>query len=104
MKIARTGSAANHGTSEINLPTPKFEWSAAKSAIVIRHGRVKDFTTTSNHSYNIEVTAPELISLLETLALSALKEPDLIEKLFTPSLKSLVQLNQIVAGLHRITY
>ncbi len=102
MKISRTGSAADHGTREIAFPAPVIKWSNPKAALVIRQGRVKDFATSAHHSYTVEVNLDEVNAMLGALAKAALAEPTAAERNLAPSLKSLVQLQLIVAGLYAL--
>ena len=100
MKITRRGSAADHGPREIGLSSPTFQWSSSKACLSIRQGRVKDFTTSAHHSYNVEISPEEINAILEALAKTALADPKAIERHLASSLKSLVQLQSVVAGLY----
>ena len=68
MKISRIGAAADHGTRSVNLPDPKYTWTAIDNSLKIRHGKARDFSTTANHSYVIAITETEIIQILSTLA------------------------------------
>ena len=99
MRISRTGSASDHGTRSINFPSPTIEWSPSKTCLFIRQGAVKDFTSPGRHSYNIAISPSEVNAILNALAAAALLEPATIELQLAASLKALLQLQAVVAGV-----
>lgn len=99
MKIVRRGASANHGTSEINLSLPTFEWTKSKSCLSIKQDSVKDFSTTSHHAYRIEISAQELVRLFDSLAFAAQQKESEVGTSLGPALKSILQLQYAAAGL-----
>ena len=102
MKITRHGSAANHGSQEIDFSSPTYEWSQASGSLKIHQGRVKDFSTTAHHSYNISLSSKELSEILSALSSAACSDPDAFEDSMSGALKALQRLQHVCAGLHRI--
>lgn len=99
MKISRRGTSADHGESSIELKTPSFAWRKSDSSITIKQSNVKDFSTKSHHGYTISLGLPELVSLIQSLAEAAPVEPATFEKGLEPSLKALLRIQAVVAGL-----
>lgn len=99
MKISRRGAAADHGPSHIEFASPSFSWVKSESSLKVTQGRVSDFSTNAHHSYTVRITAAEINMILRTLAAAALEDPAAFEKCFASSLKSLVQLQSVVAGV-----
>lgn len=99
MKITRQGSAADHGESSIELKEPTFAWSKSDSCLTIKQWRVKDFSTKSRHSYTIRATVSDLNALILALSDAAINDPGLFEKALEPSLKALVRIQAVVAGV-----
>jgi hypothetical protein len=99
MKISRRGTSADHGESSIELKAPSFAWRKSDSSITIKQSNVKDFSTKSHHGYTISVGLPELVSLIQSLAEAAHAEPATFEKGLEPSLKALLRIQAVVAGL-----
>jgi len=100
MKITRSGSRSNHGQSHIQFNAPRVAWVKTDSTITIRQSDVKDFTTTSHHSYVIRISAEEVNELFKVISAAAVCDPTYFEKALEPSLKSILQLQQVVAGLY----
>ncbi|MDI1350923.1 hypothetical protein [Aquabacterium sp.] len=101
MKINRSGARANHGQSTIQFPSPRFSWVKSDSTLTIRQSDVKDFSTTAHHSYSVKISSTEVTDLIATLAKAATDDAPLMEKLLEPSLKHLVQLQNIAAGVYQ---
>lgn len=99
MKISRRGTAADHGESSIELNAPSFAWRKSDSSITIKQSNVKDFSTKSHHGYTISLGLPELVSLIQSLGEAAYAEPATFEKGFEHSLKALLRIQAVVAGL-----
>ena len=99
MKIVRRGSSADHGESSIDLTAPAIAWAVTDACITIKQSAVKDFSTKSRHSYTVRITQTELNKVLQTLAEAAMCDPAVFEKDFSASLKPLLQLQAVVAGL-----
>lgn len=99
MKITRRGSTADHGESSIELAEPTFAWSKSNSCLTIKQSRVKDFSTKSQHSYTVRMTVPELNTLIRTLSDAAINDPITFEEALEPSLKALVRIQAVVAGV-----
>ncbi|MBU1931991.1 hypothetical protein KJ965_04820 [Patescibacteria group bacterium] len=99
MKITRRGSAADHGESNIELGEPAFAWRKSDSCLTIKQSRVKDFSTKSRHSYTVCIKAPELNALIQALSDAAISDPGSFEKALEPSLKALVRIQAVVAGV-----
>ena len=99
MKISRRGTSADHGESSIELKTPSFAWRKSDSSITIKQSNVKDFSTKSHHGYTISLSLPEVICLLQSLAEAAQAEPISFEKGLEPSLKALLRIQAVAAGI-----
>jgi hypothetical protein len=99
MKISRHGAAADHGESSIELKSPTFKWRKSDSCMRISQSSVKDFSTKSRHSYDISLSFVELNILFNSLSEAALLEPAVFEKGLESSLKSLIQIKSVIAGL-----
>lgn len=99
MRISRHGYAAYHGQSNVEFPSPAISWLKADSCIAIKQSDVKDFSTDAHHSYTASLTVNELNGILKALAEAALADPTSFEKGFHTSLKALVQLQAVVAGV-----
>lgn len=99
MKITRRGSAADYGESSVELGEPTFAWSKSDSCLTIKQSRVKDFSTKSRHSYTVRVTVSEINTLIQALSDAAINDPTVFEKALEPSLKALVRIQAVVAGV-----
>ena len=99
MKISRRGTFANHGQSKVEFVSPKISWLKSDSCIAIEQSRVKDFSTDAHHSYKVLITVAELNKTLESLAAAAIADPSTFEKSFEPTLKAIMQLQSVVAGI-----
>lgn len=99
MKISRRGTAADHGESSIELKAPSFAWRKTDSSITIKQSNVKDFSTKSHHGYTISLSFPELVSLIQSLSEAALAEPASFERGLEHSLKALMRIQAVVAGV-----
>lgn len=99
MKISRWGSTAYHGVSFVEFASPAFSWVKSDSCLTVKQSNVKDFSTKANHSYSVRITVPELNEILKALSAAALADPGAFEKNLEPSLKALVQLQVVVAGV-----
>lgn len=99
MKITRRGSTADHGESSIEFRGPTFTWRKSDSCLTIKQSYVKDFSTKSRHSYSVDVTASELNTLILALSDAAINDPDSFEKALEPSLKALVRIQAVIAGI-----
>lgn len=101
MKISRCGSAAYFGESSISLPTPSISWNPIDSSISIKHSRVKDFATDSNHDYAISLSIEEASKIIAVLSNAAIENPASFEECMPSSLKDVVRLQAVLAGLVR---
>jgi hypothetical protein len=101
MKITRSGARANHGQSTIEFASPRFSWIKSDSTLTIRQSDVKDFSTTAHHSYAAKINAAEINEIIATLARAATDDATLFEKILEPSLKPLLQLQNVVAGVYK---
>ena len=99
MKISRRGTSADHGQSEVKFVSPKISWLKSDSCIAIEQSNIKDFSTKAHHSYKVRITVAELNAILKSLAAAAIAEPSMFEKNFEPSLKAIMQLQSVVAGV-----
>ena len=99
MKITRRGSAADYGESSVELAEPTFAWKKSDSCLTIKQSRVKDFSTKSRHSYTVRMTVAELNTLILTMSDAAISDPGSFEKMLEPSLKALVRIQAVVAGV-----
>jgi hypothetical protein len=99
MKISRRGASADHGESSVELKTPSFVWQKFDSSLAIKRANVKDFSSKSRHDYKITFGFSELVNLINTLSEAAIAEPMAMERGLEPSLKALIRLQTVVAGL-----
>lgn len=99
MKISRRGTSSDFGESNIEFKSPKFAWSKPDSCITIAQSGVRDFSTTSRHNYTVQLTLPEVQGFVQALADAAMAEPELFEKQLERSLKALVRIQAVVAGV-----
>lgn len=99
MKIFRRGSNANYGDSSIELESPNISWQKSDSCILIKQSHIKDFSTTAHHNYRISLSFQEINMLIKSLSEAALLNPKLFEKELESSLKALVQIQNVTAGL-----
>lgn len=98
MKISRHGAEAFHGVSTIEFTSPSFAWYEPSDSLQICEPRAKDFSTSAHHSYTAYITLEELNGILCTLAKAALANPTLFEEALAPSLKALLQLQNVASG------
>lgn len=99
MKITRRGSGADHGESSIELGEAKIAWRESDFCLTINQSHVKDFSTKSRHGYTVCVTVSEINTLIQTLSDVAIKDPASFEKALEPSLKALIRIQAIIAGV-----
>ena len=99
MKISRRGTSADHGESSIELKTPSFAWRKSDSSITIKQSNVRDFSTKSHHSYTVSISLPELNNLSQLLSDAACADPGSFEKNLEHSLKALVRIQAVAAGV-----
>ena len=99
MKISRRGASADFGESSVELNAPTFAWNSATSCITIKKSRVKDFSTDSRHNYTVQLSLAEVQSLLLAISDAAILDPPTFEKGLEPSLKPILRLQAVVAGI-----
>ena len=75
MKISRTGATADHGARSVNLPFPKVAWNNPDRTLRVHHAAAKDFTTSVNHRYEIEISESEFSTVLAAYAKAAMSDP-----------------------------
>ncbi|HEY4319941.1 MAG TPA: hypothetical protein VGM77_02085 [Gemmatimonadales bacterium] len=93
MKIDRRGAGRYAGT-RTQRHHGTFAWSATEKAFVLRTRRVKDFTSSSIHNYDIAIEPDELAAMVGAAAEELRKggeSQDLVSAL-APHLKSLMRL------------
>lgn len=101
MNIVRRGSAYNYGERTISFDGARFSVDA-KGAVRIEATGVKDFTGESHHDYSVVLEPEDLIRMLNSLAASACANPSVAEQELSSALKSLVQLQYVVAGVAKL--
>jgi hypothetical protein len=101
MKITRRGSSADHGESSIELNAPTITWSSASTCIWIKQNRVRDFSTDSRHNYTLRLSLYDIGSLIQAISDAAIANPELFEKELEKSIKPVVRLQSVLAGLSR---
>ena len=99
MKISRRGASADFGESSIELNAPAFAWNTTDAPITIRQSGIKDFTTDSRHNYTLRLSLPEIQNLLQAISDAAISEPHIFEKGLEQSIKPLLRLQAVVAGV-----
>lgn len=99
MKISRRGASADFGESRIQFNAPAFSWNPENSCVAIKQSRVKDFSTGSRHNYTVCLSLMELQSLLQVVSNAAISNPVFFEKNLEPSLKYLLRLQAVIAGV-----
>ena len=99
MRISRRGSSADFGESTIIMDKSSFSWDEKNSTVKIQAQRIKDFSTDSRHNYEIYVSVEEIAQVISVLAKAAMEKPGEIEQCMASSLKDLVRLQAVVAGL-----
>ena len=99
MKISRRGASADFGESAIEFKSPVFAWHAGASCIVAKQLNVKDFSTSSRHNYTVSMPVNEINGLLQALSEAAMSDPSTFAKALEPSLRSLVRLQAVAAGV-----
>jgi hypothetical protein len=72
---------------------------ASEICLELRSHGVADFNTGATHNYQVRVTQSEMIKMLDVLAEAAVADPARFEEAFAQSLKALVQLQAVVAGV-----
>lgn len=100
MNIVRRGSAYNYGKRTISFEGARFSVDP-KGAVLIEATGVKDFTGESHHDYTVTLEPEDLVQVLSVLAASASANPGVAEQSLSSALKSLVQLQYVVAGVAR---
>lgn len=98
MKIKRGGATANHGLSTIEPKAETLFWGSANNVMVIKSSSCRDFTTSANHRYTLELTLDELGQCLKELSRAAINSPHPLELLLEPYLKNLAQLLAVASG------
>ena len=98
MEITRRGSTYNYGKRTVSLNTPRFSCNTSQVSVTIESNNVKDFTGESHHDYTVVLSPDELVEIFNTLAASAMADPEKFENTLTPALKSLIRLSHIASG------
>jgi hypothetical protein len=99
MKISRRGASADFGESRIQFSAPAFSWNLENSCITIKQSRVKDFSTGSRHNYTVCLSLMELQDLLQVISDAAISNPVFFEKNLESSLKHLLRVQAVIAGV-----
>jgi hypothetical protein len=85
--------------SAIDLESPKIEWSTKKLVISVSKDGVRDFSTKSAHDYCIDVSLVDFIGMLNAVSNAAMDDPEFFAKELESSLRSMIRLQQVAAGL-----
>lgn len=99
MKISRRGASADFGESSIEFKSPTFAWSSEGACLTVKQSRVKDFSTDSRHNYTVRLSLAEIQGLLLAISDAAISDPPTFEKGLAQSIKPLVRLQAVVAGV-----
>lgn len=99
MKISRRGASADFGESSIEFKSPTFAWNDSASCLTAKQSRVKDFSTGSRHNYTVSLSVAEINGLLQALSDAAVSDPSAFGKALEPSLRSLLRLQAVAAGV-----
>jgi len=98
MNIVRRGSKYNYGARAVTFENARFSCDSS-GAVLIEANGVKDFTGESHHNYTVTLEPEDLVQVLSTLAACASANPTQVEQALSSALKSLVQLQYVVAGV-----
>ena len=99
MLISRSASFRINRVTQIRFTPAWYEWCDEERLLTICGQNVVDFSSSSRHNYKVRVSVDELREILTVLAGAALADPEKFEEKFGESLKSLVQLQAIAAGV-----
>jgi hypothetical protein len=99
MLISRSASFRIGRVTQIRFTPAWYDWCDQERLLTIYGQNVVDFSSSCRHSYKVRVSVDELREILRVLAGAALAEPEKFEKEFGDSLRSLVQLQAIAAGV-----
>ncbi len=93
MQITRWGSAADHGPKEVQIQPRWVAWSPSSKTIEIAAFQVKDFTTSANHDWLIQMSLAEIQNLIDAAA-SAVggNDSNAVQIAMAPALTSLLRL------------
>lgn len=76
MEITRRGSAYNYGKRTMSLNNPRFSCDKSQASVIVESSNVKDFNGESHHDYTAILSSDELVEILNTLAASAMVDPE----------------------------
>lgn len=99
MKISRRGASADFGESSIEFKSPIFAWNSEGTCLTVKQSRVKDFSTDSRHNYTVRLSLIDIQSLLQAVSDAAISDRPTFEKGLEQSIKSLVRLQAVAAGV-----
>ena len=63
MRIIRNGSERDRGSTSINLVNSRFGWERSNRTVSVRASWVQDFSGTSQHNYEMQISIPEIAEL-----------------------------------------
>jgi hypothetical protein len=99
MLISRSAPCRINRVTEIRFTAAWYDWSDEERLLTICGQNIADFSSSGRHSYKVRVSVDELREILKALAGAVLADPEKFEEEFGASLKSLVQLQAIAAGV-----
>ncbi len=100
MRIRRRGTATNRGWSEVSFRKLNISWNDVEKSIVLKTARVKDFTTESNHDYEIFISMKEITWVFNFVGERVVsRAPEIVEEAMASSLRGLIRILSTVSGL-----
>ena len=99
MLVMRTGAAKFRGLNHIKIKADKYEWREEVRFLTISGSDVADFSSRTHHNYIVSFDVEELKEMLGALAGAALAGPAKFEDEFGGSLKAIVTLQTVAAGV-----
>lgn len=100
MKLIRRAKTINlPAVRSIEITYETIQWDIDHSKLIISGVSNKDFSNSSKHRYQIEISANEFSELISKTANAALKNPSFFENALTSIHKELFKLTAIVGGI-----
>ena len=99
MVIRRTGAASDRGQTQIEFTPIQFRWFETDGSLVMNGRNVADFSGRRHHHYILSLSVNEFKEMLKVIADAAVADPDTFEEEFGDSLRALVQLQAVAAGV-----
>jgi hypothetical protein len=99
MKISRRGSSADFGSSSIEINSPTYSWNKEDACLNIKQTGVRDFSTESHHNYTLQLSFSDIQQLLNAISEAAIADPAKFEKELGQSIKSVVRIKAVLAGI-----